>query len=82
MASVKKHCDVPHAYAYHVENGACTAFTKQEIVSNATMSVRPSTTPGVTVPKKGGVSLTYKIAGSQCKHNGEEKALRVTLLCD
>lgn len=82
MKEVNGKCDVPNAYAYHIESGRCTAFTQPTIVANATQSTRPSQTPGVAVPQKGGVSLTYKIAGSTCRGTGEEKAMRVSLLCD
>ena len=82
MSAVKGKCDVPNAFAYHIEGGKCTAFTQPSINATATKSSRRSSTPGVAIPKQGGVSLTYKIAGSQCKGTGEEKAMRVTLLCD
>jgi hypothetical protein len=78
---VEKYCNTTGSYAYHVEDGKCTEFNSPNVKS-ASAESKPSVSKGITVPKNGGLSLTYSIADSVCKHTGDEKALTVTLMCD
>jgi len=79
---VKHACAPSDAFAFHVEDNKCTEFTKPSITATKASSARPGVAPGLQVPKDGGLSLTYNIKDSVCKGTGEEKAMRVTLLCD
>lgn len=78
---VERYCDRLDAFAFHVEDSKCTAFTAPVIEAWPALA-HPAVAKGADVPSDGGVSLHYAVAGSVCKQTGGEKRMKVSLLCD
>lgn len=78
---VEQYCDRLDAFAFHVEDSKCTAFTAPAIEAWPALAY-PAVAKGLDVPSDGGISLHYAVAGSVCQQTGGEKRMKVSLLCD